>query len=123
MCRPKPAATGAWGRVVWATEASGKRSALEFFEQLRKEEAAKVQVLFERWAEHGRINHKEQFKKLGDRQGHAIWEFKRHQIRFLGGFGPGRQFVVAHGLRKKQDKHRPADLDRAARILTEHLAS
>lgn len=56
------------------------------------------------------------------RQGHAIWEFKRHQIRFLGRFGPGRQFLVAHGLKKKQDKHRPADLDRTARILTEYLA-
>ena len=81
-----------------------------------------MQVLFERWAEHGRINNKEQFKKLGDRQGHGIWQFKRHQLRFLGGLAPGRQFVVAHGLRKKQDKHRPADLDRAARILREHLA-
>ena len=122
MCRPELAATGAWGRVVWAVEASGKRPALEFFGQLPERQAASVQVLFERWAEHGRITNKEQFKKLDDRQGHAIWEFKRHQIRFLGGFGPGRQFLVAHGLRKKQNKHRSADLDRTARILTEHLA-
>lgn len=125
MCRHEPAATGKWGRVVWAVEASGKRFALEYFEQLRekhKEQAAKVQVLFERLAEHGRINNREQFKKLEDRQGHAIWEFKRGQIRFLGRFVPGRQFLVAHGLKKQQDKLRPADLDRTARILTEHLA-
>lgn len=73
-------------------------------------------------AQHGQINNREHFKKLESRQGHAIREFKRHQIRFLGRFGPGRQFLVAHGLKKKQDKHRPADLDRTARILKEHLA-
>ncbi len=80
-----------------------------------------MQVLFERLAEHGRINNREHFKKLENRDGHAIWEFKRHQIRFLGAYGPGRQFVVAHGLVKKQDKLRTADLARTARILTEHL--
>ena len=120
MCGHQPAATGEWGSVVWI-EASGRSPALEFYEGLSDAEAAKVQVLFEKWAEHGRINNKEQFKKLGDRQRHGIWEFKR-QLRFLGGMAPGRQFVVAHGLRKKQDKHRFADLDRAARILKEHLA-
>ena len=121
MCRPESVATGEWGRVVWAVEASGKRPAQEFFERLREDQAAKMQVLFERLAESGRINNREHFKKLEDLQGHAIWEFKRHQIRFLGSYGPGRQFLVAHGLEKKRDKHRPADLARTARILTEHL--
>ena len=79
-----------------------------------------MQVLFERLAEHGRIINKEQFKKLENRKGHAIWEFKRHQVRLLGRFA-GKQFLVAHGLKKKQNKHRSADLDRTARILTEHL--
>ena len=122
MCRSEPAATGAWGRVVWAVEASGRRPAQEFFEQLSDEAAAKVQALFERLAEHGQIKNTEHFKKLETRKGHAIWEFKRHQIRLLGRFGPGRQFLVAHGLKKKRDKHRSTDLDRTARILTEHLA-
>ena len=122
MCRHGSAATGEWGRVVWAVEATGQQPALEFFEQLSKEEAAKVQVLFERLAERGQIRNNEQFKKLGDRQGHAIWEFKRYQLRFLGAFTSGSRFLVAHGLRKKKDKHRSADLDRAARILTEHMA-
>ena len=81
-----------------------------------------MQVLFERLAERGQIRNNEQFKKLGDWQGHAIWEFKRYQFRFLGAFTPGSQFLVAHGLRKKKNKHRSADLDRAARILTENMA-
>ena len=122
VCLHEPAATGEWGRVVWASEATGQRPAFEFFEQLSEKEAAKVQALFERLAEHGQIKNNEQFKKLGDRQGHAILEFKSYQLRFLGAFTSGRRFLVAHGLRKKKNKHRPADLDRAARILTEHLA-
>ena len=123
MCRPEPAATGTWGRVVWAVETGGKRAALEFFKALSDQDAAKMQVLFRRLAEFGRIDNPQHFKKLEDRQGVAIWEFKRYQIRFLGGFGPGRQFVVAHGLRKKRDKLRSPDISRAARILTEHRAA
>lgn len=119
----EPAATGDWGAVVWAVEASGARPALAYFEALSDEDAAKMQVLFERLAERGRINNTEQFKKLGTLRERAVWEFKRHQVRFLGGFAPGRrQFVVAHGLRKKRDKLRPADIERAVRILTEHLS-
>ena len=82
-----------------------------------------MEVLFERLAESGRIRHNEKFKKLDDRQGHAIWEFKSYQLRFLGAFAPGRRFLVAHGVRKKKNNLRSADLDRAARILTEHMAT
>ena len=80
-----------------------------------------MQVLFERLADRGQITNKTQFKKLETRKGHAIWEFKRHQIRLLGRFA-GKQFLVAHGLKKKRDKHGAADLDRTARTLTEHVA-
>ena len=100
MCSSEPAATGAWGRVVWAVDASGQRPALEFFEQLSEEEAAKVQVLFERLAERGRITNKTQFKKLENRKGHAIWQFKRHQIRLLGRFA-GK--TVPRGSRSEEE--------------------
>ena len=109
-----------WGSVVWAVDASGRSPALDYFNQLPNGDASKMQVLFNRLAEFGRINNKEQFKKLGDQREHAIWEFKRNQVRFLGGFAPYGQFLIAHGLRKKRDKHRVEDLERAARILTEH---
>lgn len=81
-----------------------------------------MQLLFDRLAETGRITNKEHFKKLTDRRGQALWEFKRFQIRFLGSFAPGRRFLVADGLQKKQDGHRSENLDRAARILEEHLS-
>ena len=96
--------------------------ALEFFLDLPEKDAGRLDALFRRLAESGQIKNAEQFKKLDDRQGRAIWEFKRFQIRFLGGFVPGGQFVIAHGVRKKKDKHKTSDLDRAARILNEHMS-
>ena len=121
MCREQLAASGKWGDVVWAADAAGKMPGREYFQELSDEDAAKIQALFERFAEHGRINNRQQFKKLENRQSLAILEFKRGQHRFLGTFGPGTSFLIAHGLKKKQDKHKPADLDRAVRILKEHL--
>lgn len=122
MCEHEPAATGRWGDVAWAIDASGSAPARDFFQDLDDTDAAKVEALFKRLAEYGRITNREKFKKLGERQGQALWEFKSFQLRFLGGFAPGGQFLVAVGLRKKRDGHRPRDLDRAARILREHLS-
>ena len=96
--------------------------AREYFNGLSDEDAAKVAALFKRLAETGEIKNTQQFKKLGNVGGHRIWEFKRYQQRFLGRFTPGRQFVVAHGLQKKRDGHKKRDLERAARVLTKHLA-
>lgn len=76
--------------------------------------------MFNRLASTGKISNVEKFKKLCDMGGHAIWEFKSHQLRFLGGFAPGHHFVVAHAVRKKKDAHSAQDLERAARILNEH---
>ena len=96
--------------------------AREYFAGLPAKEAARMQALFNLLANQGRISSREKFKKLAERKGLAIWEFKRFQLRFLGGFAADRQFVVTHGLRKKQDKLRPQELERAARILKAHLA-
>lgn len=117
------AAEGAWGAVVWAMDAAGRRPALDFFSGLNNRDAAKVQALFERLAEHGEIRNQEKFKKLGNVGRHALFEFKSFQLRFLGGFAPGGRFLVAHGLRKKKDAHATRDLQRAVRILNEHQES
>ncbi len=79
-----------------------------------------MQALFNRLAEHGKIVNNEKFKKLGEMQGQALWEFKSFQLRFLGGFAPGGRFLLAHGLRKKRDAHARRDLERAARVLREN---
>ena len=78
-----------------------------------------MQALFQRFAETGRIRTKERFRKLGKVDGQSLWEFKSHQLRFLGAFG-SREFIVAHAFKKKRDRHRPTDLERAARVLVEH---
>ena len=106
--------------VIWAVDASGKMPAREFFSKLSDSDAAKIQALFNRLAEFGQISNEEKFKNIGKLQGQVLWEFKSFQLRFLGGFAPGRQFLVAHGLRKKKKGHKPQELSRAARILNEH---
>lgn len=106
----------------WAVDASGKAPALDFFRGLSDRDAAKVEALFRRLADSGRMTNEEKFKKLESRQGLAIWEIKSFQLRFLGGFVPGKRFLVAHAVRKKSDKHRPSDVKKAVRILSEHAS-
>lgn len=80
-------------------------------------------ALFRLLAEKGHIATREKFKQLGPRAGKAargLWEFKSHQLRFIGDFRPGHVFLVAHGLRKKADDLSKSDIDKAVRILTEH---
>ena len=79
-------------------------------------------MLFVRLAESGKILNQQHFKKLGDRKGLAIFEFKRFQLRFLGCFHH-KTFVVAHGLKKQQERLKPVEIDRAARILIEHFSN
>lgn len=117
------AASGAWGRIVWAVDNTGDMPARAFYEQLSDKDKAKVNVLFQRLAESGFISNREHFKKLGPKAGHAgkdLWEFKRFQVRFLGDFRPGSLFVIAHGTRKKRDDLRKEDIEKAVRILAEH---
>lgn len=107
--------------VVWAIDATGAMPAREFFEGLDIGDKAKLLALFNRLAEFGVIHNHEKFKSLGPKAS-GLFEFKSHQLRFLGDFRPGRQFVVALGVRKKKDNLDPADVSRAVRILTEHDA-
>jgi hypothetical protein len=109
--------------IEWATDAQGKTPAREFFDGLSSEDQAKILALFGRLANHGHITNREHFKQLGSRakgDARALWEFKKHQLRFIGDYRAGRRFVVAHGVRKKTDNLHPADIDKALRILQEH---
>lgn len=113
----REAASGPWGRVIWAEDASGGSPARDFFISLPVGDQTKVMALLKRMAETGQIQNREKFKKVGD-----LFEFKSFQIRFIGDFRVGRVFVVAHGVRKKRNELRPEDLARAQRILDEHDA-
>lgn len=110
--------------MTWACETSGKAPAHEFFLDLDAKDRARIQALFERLAETGRIRTSERFKKLETRGGVALWEFKSFQLRFIGTYSPvaRQEFVVACGLLKKRQRHNTRDLNRAARILKEHFS-
>jgi hypothetical protein len=97
-------------------DARGRRPAREFFEALSTTDKAKVFALLQKMADFGVITNREHFKKLDDH----LFEFKRFQTRLLGDYRPGRQFVIAHGVRKQKDKLQPEDLRTASRILGEH---
>ena len=116
-------AKGAWGSVLWAVDAAGRRPAKDFYEGLSSQNQAKVLALFQRLAEVGQVSNREKFKQLGPKageQGKGLWEFKSHQIRMIGDFKPGYRFFLAHGTIKKQDRLDKADIERAVRILREH---
>lgn len=116
--REELAAEGAWGRVEWAIDARGQRPARSAFLALSDGDKAKMIALFSLLANTGRISNREKFKCLGESGGN-LWEFKSHQLRFLGDFRPGRRFLVAHFVRKKSDRHQSSDIGHALRIMRE----
>lgn len=90
----------------------------DFLGQLTEQERGKVDVLFERLGNQGRISNKELFKKI---EGTKLFEFKRHQIRLICFYTSNKRVVICHALRKKQDKHQKRDLDRAEKLRTDYL--
>lgn len=104
--------------MEWAFDARRRLPAKEYYESdLDEADSAKVLALFKRLADAGKISNEEKFKRV---EGTELFEFKSFQVRFLGDFRPGRRFVLAHGLRKKKDKHNKADIETALRILNEN---
>lgn len=121
------AAKGSWGTVEWAVDSQGNLPARDVYLSLSNEHKAKVEALFRRLADFGRIENRVKFRQLGEKAGpkaRGLWEFKSFQIRFIGDFRPGGRFIVAHGLNnKKKDDLPRSDIEKAVRILEEHDAS
>lgn len=84
----------------------------DFLNSLTLSEKAKIDALFDRLCSLGRIPNPEQFKKL---EGTELYEFKSYQIRIYCCYVPGRRVILLYGLRKKSDRHKPADIQRAER--------
>ncbi len=117
------AARGQWGTVEWAGVPLNEVSqAQKFFSNLDETDKAKSLVLFKRLAEFGKIINREKFKQLGDKAGKeasGLFQFKSHQIRFIGDFRPGGRFIVAWGVRKKKDQLDKSDIQSALLVLIE----
>lgn len=118
------AAAGSWGTVEWAIDLRDDLPARNIYILLHDNDKAKINALFRRLADFGKISHREKFRQLGEKAGdkaRGLWEFKSFQIRFIGDFRPGKRFIVAHGLdNKKKDDLPRADIEKAVRILEEH---
>lgn len=109
-------AEGSHGTIEYGVCLNGAMPAREFVEGLDEGDRRKIAVLFERLAETGRIFNREQFKKIDD----GIWEFKRGPVR-VSCFQIGNRWILAHGFIKKQDRWPAGELERAKRIMTEHV--
>lgn len=94
--------------------------AKRFFEKkLSERERASVLETMRKFARSGPQSlSNERFKGLGK----GLYEFKSYQIRFVGGYGRPGEFLVARGLKKKQDRHKGDDLEAAQKILDQHRA-
>lgn len=97
---------------------SGQCPAGRFLDdELTDAERTKVDVIFQRLGDHGQLWNTTRFKKVGA----DIWAIKSGQIRIFCFWGPGGRLILAFGLRKKSNRHRPKDVARAARMRTEFL--
>jgi hypothetical protein len=99
---------GRFYSIVAMDLADGSCPVGDFLDGLSAGDRRKLDVLFERLGDHGRITNPEKFRKLADSEG--IFEFKSFQIRILCFFGRDRTVQLAHALVKKKDRHSPADI-------------
>lgn len=106
---------GRWGSVIMAVLAKQVCPAVDFIAEQKPGDKAKLMALFERYAEYGPIPNREKFKKVADN----LFEFKSFQLRMFC-YQKGRQLVLTHGVKKKRDDLRPADIERAKRIRNEY---
>ena len=123
------AASGRVLDVEWGRDLRGRLPALKIFKaDLDEGQRVKMRERFQRLADFGRIENRDQFKQLGPKakgEGRHLWEFKIFKVRFFGDFrrrrDGRRRFVVVHGIAdKKSDKLRQTDVETAARLMKEH---
>lgn len=110
---------GTWGRVECAVRSNESIPALEYLRELGTQ-AKGFLALFHRIANGEQIRDKSQFEKeQGD-----IWAFKKlinnQMIRFPC-FQRQKRWILTHGVRKRRQKWRREDFDKAMQIRGEHI--
>ena len=107
--------TGDWGDIRYARRRDKSMPAKDFYDRLARGDQAKLNNLFERMADHGRISNGQKFKRVeGD-----IWEFKSFRIR-ISCYQAGRCWHLLHGFEKKGEYWPNGELIRAQNLLVEH---
>lgn len=103
--------------IEYAVRTDGSMPAKEFVEGLDEADQLKLIALFCRMAEKGSISNQLQFKKIRG----SIFEFKKQQMRVFC-FRHGSRWFLTNGYKKKAQKLRMSEIDRAERIMQEHQA-
>lgn len=102
--------------IEYAIRTNGSMPAKKFIERLDESDQRKMAALFNRMAQHGDVPNPEQFKPVRGK----IFEFKKHQIRVFC-FRKGDRWLLTIGYKKKKDKLDQGEVERAERIMHEHL--
>jgi len=119
--RDDPLVKGPCAIVSYARCFSGKRPALEYIENLKLSDWAKLAKSFVKMAQVGRIHNKERFRKLGGKSG-KIYEFKIHpKVRVLC-FQLGKTWLLTHGFNKETGDTPSRQIERAEVIMDEHIS-
>ncbi|MBW3600400.1 MAG: type II toxin-antitoxin system RelE/ParE family toxin [Planctomycetes bacterium] len=89
--------------------------AKDFYDRLSKGDQAKLNNLFLRMADHGRIANRQKFKQVeGD-----LFAFKSFRIR-VSCYQNGRCWYLLHGFEKKGDDWPRGEVIRGLNLLAEH---
>jgi phage-related protein len=114
-------AQGPCAIVAYARRLNGKRPALDYIENLERDDQAKLARSFIKMAQVGRIQNLERFRKLGGQSG-KIYEFKIHpKVRVLC-FQIGKTWFLTHGFDKETGNTPPRQIERAENIMKEHIS-
>jgi len=109
---------GPCAAVAYARRINGKRPALDYIENLEKEDRAKLAKSFTKMAQVGKIWNTERFRKLRGK----IWEFKVYpKVRVLC-FQLGSTWLLTHGFDKETGDTPPTQIERAEAIMKEHIS-
>lgn len=109
---------GAKMSVEFAKDAQGRMHAKVFLEaEIDAADRTKLMRIFQRLAESGVVTNREHFRH---EQG-PIWGAKSFQAR-VACFRHGNAWLLTHGFVKKTDKWPTQEIERALRIMAEHLA-
>lgn len=106
---------GSWGEVRYAARKDQSVPAKAFYDGLSKGDQAKLNYLFQRLADHGRITNRQKFKQVeGD-----LFAFKSFRIR-VSCYQDQRRWYLLHGFEKKGDDWPRGEVIRGLNLLIEH---
>ena len=104
--------------ILYAVQKNGKMPAEEYFDDnLTDDEQNKFLALFKRYVVIGMIRDSEKFKKLEG----ELWEFKYKKHRLVCFEDKKGNLVLTHGFLKQKQKTPRKEIERAKRIMLEHL--